>query len=184
MSQTELSWCSPFHIHTLFMHKCCWMTHSQGLKDFRHIVEAGEGCRCAFYVAAESDPVSPWRDGSMQTFPCPDLWLMLVLWATPCWNTWGCWVRCFQDLSRTWWDEGPGGSLSRDNSPSVAEGGCLWPAWFWGQRLPPHGFGHTNSGLSFWVYPGFWQGCLEPLIQKAKEGKKIFLTPFFLYFFL
>lgn len=84
------------------------------------------GCKrlqMCIYVAAGLDPVSPWRDGSMQTFS--GLCLVLVLWAArPCVE-----VRCLQDLSRTWWDGGPGGSSSRDNSPSVDEvSACDHPA--------------------------------------------------------
>lgn len=169
---------SSCHIHTLFMHKCCWMTHSQGLKGCRDTTEM------CIYVAAGLDPVSPWRDGSMHTFLCPGLWLMLVLWAArPCCSTWSCWVRCFQDLSGTWWDEGPGGGLSRDNSPSVAEGGCWWPAWFSGQRLPPHGYGHTSPGSFFGFILDFGKDALNLWYRKQRKERK-FLTPFSLYLFL
>jgi len=34
---------SSIHIYTLFIHECCKMTHSQGLRDCRHFGEAGEG---------------------------------------------------------------------------------------------------------------------------------------------
>lgn len=110
---------------------------------------------------------------------------MLVLWAArPLCRTWCCWLRCLLDLVRTRWGGEPGGRVTRDGSPSVCDGGCLWPSlWpFWGVRLPPHGCRHTSPGALVWVYLGFWQGCLQALIDKAKEGKKVFNTFFSILF--
>lgn len=152
------------------------MTHSQGLQRLQTLWWGWRTLQMCIHVAAGLAPASPRRDGFMQT---PHL--LLGLWAArPSCSPWSCWLRCLLDLVRTWWDGGPGGSLTRDGSPSVSHGGCLWPPCFWGVRLPPHGSSHGASG---WVYAGFWQGCLKALIEKEKEGKKVFNT-FFLYFFL
>lgn len=187
MSQAKLSWyLAPSFIftHCLCMNTARWPI-PRGPETADTLVKL-EKVTDAHLHSSRIRPCQP-----MERWFRADTLLVLVFGRTlvlraarPFCRAWSCWLRFArlgQDLVRC----GPGGSLTRDGSPSVSDGGCLWPSCFWGVSLPPHGYRHTSPGASVWVYPGFCQGCLKAFLKKAKK-ERTFLIPFFytLPFFL
>lgn len=167
VSQAELSWCMapPF----TFPHYLCINTAGlpipRGSKTADTLLRL-EKFTDVHFCSCRVGPCQPMEGWFHFHADIPLSCLWLVLWtARPCYSTWIIeWGVCkiCPGPGEIW---GPGGSLCRDNSPSVAERGCLWPSWFWGEKLPgylPMAVPTPVLELHFGIYPGFWQEWLKP----------------------